>query len=64
MRSVFNIGKHSLHMSDYTKDTFRISSVLLNKNSIDYLNNDSKDISDNTKNLLIKYMIKKMENLN
>lgn len=57
-RKLLNLGKHSLHMSDYTKDTFRISSVLLNKNSIDYLNNDSNDISDNTKNLLIKYFDK------
>jgi GR25 family glycosyltransferase involved in LPS biosynthesis len=57
-RSIFNKGKHSLHMSDYTKDTFRISSSLLNKNSIHFLNNGTNDISENTKNLLIKYFDK------
>ena len=45
-RSIFNKGKHSLHMSDYTNDTFRICSSLLNKNSINYLNNGTNDGCD------------------
>tara|TARA_B110001450_G_scaffold248438_1_gene264642 strand:+ start:624 stop:2366 length:1743 start_codon:yes stop_codon:yes gene_type:complete len=61
-RSIFNKGKHSLHMSDYTKDTFRISSSILNKNSIHFLNNGTNDISENTKSLLINYFNKLGEN--
>ena len=30
-RQFFNIAKHSLHISDYTIDTFRIVSSLLNE---------------------------------
>jgi len=54
-RGMYNLGKHSLHMSDYTSDTFRISSALLNKNSIHFLNNGTNDISDETKKLLQLY---------
>ena len=54
-RQIFNIGKHSLHMSDYNSDTYRISSCLLNSNSIHFLNNGSNDISESTKNLLKTY---------
>jgi hypothetical protein len=54
-RSLYNLGKHSLHMSDYTSDTYRISSSLLNTNSIHFLNNGSNDISETTKNLLKTY---------
>ena len=54
-RALFNIGKHSLHISDYEKDTFRIASSLLNENSINFLNNGTNDISENTKDLLRKY---------
>ena len=42
-------------MSDYISDTYRISSSLLNKNSIDFLNNSSNDIDTNKKKLLIDY---------
>jgi GR25 family glycosyltransferase involved in LPS biosynthesis len=61
-RSIFNKGKHSLHMSDYTEDTFRICSSLLNNNSIHFLNNGTNDISNNTKSLLINYYNKLGEN--
>jgi len=57
-RQLFNLGKHSLHMSDYTEDTFRIASSLLNENSINFLNNGTNDISNNTKKLLIDYFNK------
>lgn len=49
------LGKHSLHMSDYQEDTFRIASSLLNENSINYLNKGSCNISNNTQKLLEKY---------
>ena len=54
-RVLFGIGKHSLHISDYMKDTFRIASSLLNENSIDYLNKGTNDISENTKRMLLQY---------
>ena len=54
-RKIFNIGKHSLHMSDYKSDTYRISSSLLNKNSIHFLNNGTNDLSESTKKLLKDY---------
>ena len=61
-RGLFNIGKHSLHISDFKKDTFRIASSLLNENSIHFLNNGTNDISLNTKNLLTNYFNKLGEN--
>jgi len=54
-RNLFNLGKHSLHISDETKDTFRIGSSLLNKHSIHFLNHGSNDITEHTKYLLAKY---------
>lgn len=54
-RELYNLGKHSLHMSDYSEDTFRITSSLLNENSIDFLNNGTNDLSEKTKNTLEKY---------
>ena len=54
-RDLFRIGKHSLHISDYPSDTWRISSALLNNNSINYLNNGTNDISEYTKKLLEQY---------
>ncbi len=50
-RKIFNIDKCSLHTSDFQEDTFRISSCLLNSNSVDFLNNAETDkISTNLKN--------------
>tara|TARA_B110001469_G_scaffold124565_1_gene138459 strand:+ start:21 stop:1286 length:1266 start_codon:yes stop_codon:yes gene_type:complete len=57
-RKIYNIGKHSLHVSDYYKDTFRICSSLLNDNSIFYLNYCKHNISNSTKKLLIHYFNK------
>tara|TARA_B100001964_G_scaffold141161_1_gene155545 strand:+ start:26 stop:397 length:372 start_codon:yes stop_codon:yes gene_type:complete len=54
-RELFQLGKHSLHISDYPKDTFRISGSLLNENSIHFLNNGTNDIHPNTKELLRDY---------
>jgi hypothetical protein len=54
-RELYNMGKHSLHMSDNEEETFRIASSLLNKNSINYLNLGNNKISQNTKQNLLKY---------
>ena len=61
-RALFGLGKHSLHMSDYTFDTYRISSSLLNANSIHFLNNGTNDISSQTKQLLTNYFKEVGEN--
>ena len=63
-RQFFNIGKHSLHISDYTIDTFRIASSLLNENSINFLNKGTNKISKQTKQLLIDYFNKYYKNNN
>ncbi len=57
-RALFNKGKESLHMSDFTHDTFRISASLLNKNSVHFLNNGTNDISYKSKLLLTNYFKK------
>jgi len=57
-RGLYNLGKHSLHMSDYSEDTFRIACSLLNENSIDFLNNGTNDLSEKTKNTLENYFNK------
>jgi len=57
-RVLFGLGKHSLHISDYTEDTFRIASSILNENSIHYLNNGNNDITPQTKQLLANYFKK------
>jgi len=61
-RELYNLGKHSLHMSDYTEDTFRIASSLLNENSIDFLNNGTNNLSEKTKNTLQNYFDKLQNN--
>ena len=58
-RKLFKIGKHSLHISDENKDTFRIASSLLNDNSIHFLNNANNNIiSDKIRKYLIKFFNK------
>jgi len=62
-RQFFNIGKHSVHISDNKLDTFRIASSLLNKNSIHFLNYGTNNISQQTKLLLVNYF-NKLKNSN
>ena len=57
-RAIFGLNKHSLHMSDFQEDTFRIGSALLNCNSIDFLNHGTNNVSPNTKQLLDTYFKK------
>lgn len=45
-------------MSDYSIDTFRIASSLLNENSIHFLNNGTNDLSKKTKKTLENYFNK------
>ena len=57
-RKLYNIGKHSLHISDYMEDTWRIGTSTLNVNSVHFLNNGTNDISEKNKLLLINYFNK------
>ena len=61
-RSLYNLKKHSLHVSDYTFDTFRIASSILNKNSIHFLNNGTNELSTNNKQLLETFFDKTKSN--
>ena len=54
-RSLFNLGKHSLHVCDYTIDSYRVGCSLLNNNSIHFLNNSFNKLSINTEKLLKTY---------
>ncbi|MCI8403022.1 MAG: hypothetical protein HFI38_13185 [Lachnospiraceae bacterium] len=38
MRSIFGIDEHSLHITDYPDETLFIAQMLLNKNTVDFLN--------------------------
>ena len=39
IRELFNVGNHSVHISDYHEDAIRISKTVFNDNSIHFLNN-------------------------
>jgi len=38
IRALFNVGNHSVHISDFHEDAIRISKTIFNKNSIHFLN--------------------------
>jgi len=54
-RTLFNKEKHSLHVTDYPHDTFRVASTLLNDNSIHFLNNKKGTISGKLQYYLNQY---------
>ena len=60
-RLLFNKEKNSLHMTDFQKDTFRVASTLLNDNSIHFLNNKKKAISNKMQQYLNIYFQKVSE---
>lgn len=39
VREIFNVGKHSIHITDTRDEVLRLSKVLFNENSIHFLNN-------------------------
>lgn len=43
IRSLFNIGNHSIHITDKADETIRIGQIVLNKNSIHFLNYSNID---------------------
>ena len=44
IRELFNVGNHSVHISDYHEDAIRIAKTVFNDNSIHFLNNN-KNVS-------------------
>lgn len=41
MRAIYNLEKHSLHMTDNMKETIQMGEILLSNNTIDFLNHAS-----------------------
>ena len=39
IRELFNVGNHSVHISDYHSDAIRIAKTVFNDNSVHFLNN-------------------------
>ncbi|GHH98046.1 hypothetical protein [Neobacillus kokaensis] len=63
IRSLFNIGNHSIHINDVHEETVRLAQTLFNENSIHFLNhskltNHSKSFYQNF-NQLKKWLIEK-----
>ena len=44
IRKIFNIGKHSVHINDEKYETILSSKLLLNQNSVHWLNNCGEKI--------------------
>ena len=44
IRELFNVGNHSVHISDYHEDAIRIAKTVFNENSIHFLNTN-KNVS-------------------
>jgi hypothetical protein len=55
IRKCYNLGKNSIHITDFFEDTYRVSTALLNNNSIFFLNEGTNNITIANKNLLKKY---------
>ena len=58
MRSLFNLEKHSLHITDNVKETQQMAEIILNKNSIQFPNMSNIGAFENTF-LLVKAAIEK-----
>jgi len=52
IRALFNVGNHSVHISDYHEDAIRISKTVFNENSIHFLNNRKNILFPNFNNLM------------
>jgi hypothetical protein len=57
LREIFNVDKHSLHITDDISDTTRVYKATFNSNATDYLNNGHL-LSDDSQTLLINYFNK------
>ena len=63
IRNLFNIGKHSIHITDSKEEALRISKLVFNNNSIHFLNNSNpnKYISIHSKIKQFKNFLNKNE---
>lgn len=52
IRKLFNVGNHSVHISDFHEDAIRISKTVFNDNSIHFLNNRKNVSFPNYKKLM------------
>jgi len=52
IRALFNVGNHSVHISDYHEDAIRISKTVFNDNSIHFLNNRKNVLFPNYSKLM------------
>lgn len=65
IRSMFNMGKHSVHINDNYDETWRIANVVFNKNSIDVMNKiTDKTLKMNNLQKFIKQMKHYLKNNN
>ena len=55
IRSLFNIGKHAVHINDTHEETITLSNLLFNNNSIMYLNSSKRKFLKNYNRLLEEY---------
>lgn len=55
VRSICNVGKHSIHINDTQEETWRIASSVFNKNSIHFLNNSRIGQTEKFDNYFIQY---------
>jgi GT2 family glycosyltransferase/glycosyltransferase involved in cell wall biosynthesis len=55
IRALYNIGKHSVHINDRHDETLNIAKILLNDNSIHFLNNADPKIFTGFSNNINKY---------
>lgn len=52
IRELFNVGNHSVHISDYHSDAIRIAKTVFNDNSIHFLNNRKNVLFPNYNKLM------------
>ena len=55
IRSMCNVGKHSVHINDTQEETWRVASSIYNKNSIHHLNNKKTIYTPNFDLYISKY---------
>lgn len=61
MRSLFNLGKHSLHITDNQIETIEMANIVLNDNSINFINQANPLLFKNTF-LQVKEVVEKYKN--
>lgn len=55
IRNYYNIGNHSVHINDTQEETWRISTILFNENSIDFINNSHRPSNEKLSKMLANY---------